>query len=130
MSPKIEYSVTRVPWNDWDNIMETVSLDGSYSEEIENEVWTAIENMEDFSNPWVVVAIHEGPIIAKIFNKEEAARKYVKSIKKRLPKTSQVLCLKAEYKSNLKPVIKPMINDGKNTMAEVKWKGKILRPLK
>lgn len=110
MSPKIEYSVTRVPWNDWNNIMETVSLDGSYSEEIKNEVWTAIENMEDFSDPWVVVAIHDGPMIAKIFNKEETARKYIKRIKKRLPKNSQILCLRAEYQSYLKPVSKPTIN--------------------
>jgi hypothetical protein len=51
MSRKVDYSVTRVPSNNWNNIMETVSLDGSYSDEIKDEVWTAIENMEDFSNP-------------------------------------------------------------------------------
>lgn len=110
MSPKIEYSVTRVPWNDWNNIMETVSLDGSYSEEIKNEVWTAIENMEDFSKPWVVVEINNNRPIAKIFRDEETARKYIKRIKKRLPKKSQILCLRAEYKSNLKLVSKPTID--------------------
>jgi hypothetical protein len=51
MSKRINYSVTRVPSNDWNSIMETVSLDSSYSDEIKEEVWSAIENMEDFSYP-------------------------------------------------------------------------------
>ena len=30
MAKKNDYSVTRVPTDDWNNIMETVTLDGSY----------------------------------------------------------------------------------------------------
>ena len=59
--------MTRVASNDWDNLMETVTLYRSYSEEIKNEVWIAIENMEDFSNPWVVVKIRDGKASAKVF---------------------------------------------------------------
>ena len=48
MPKKIDYSVTRFPSDDWNNIMETVTLDGSYSEDIKNDVRTAVENMEVF----------------------------------------------------------------------------------
>jgi hypothetical protein len=40
MPKKTDYTVIRVPDNDWNNIMETVTLDGSYSDEIKDEVWT------------------------------------------------------------------------------------------
>lgn len=66
MAKMNDYSVTRVPTDDWNNIMETVTLDGSYSEEIKDEVWTAVENMEDFSNPWVFIKIKDGKASAKI----------------------------------------------------------------
>ena len=85
MASKKSYTVTRVPSNDWDNLMETVSLDSSYSEEIKGEVWSALENMEDFSEPWVVVKIKNGNAIAKIFRDEQSARKQVEKSKGKLP---------------------------------------------
>ena len=96
MAKKTKYTVTRVPDNDWNNIMETVTLDGSYSEEIKDEVWTAVENMEDFSNPWVVVTLKDGRTTAKIFPNEKSARKYVGSSKGKLP-VEQVFCVKGQY---------------------------------
>jgi hypothetical protein len=99
MPRKIDYSVTRVPSNDWNNIMETVSLDGSYSEEIKNEVWTAIENMEDFSNPWVVVKILNGKTSAKIFGDKDAAQKHIEKSKKRSQGKEQYFLVKASYQS-------------------------------
>lgn len=99
MPRKIDYSVTRVPSNDWNNIMETVSLDGSYSDEIKDEVWTAIENMEDFSNPWVVVKIREGQASARIFGSKEVALKYMENSKKKSRENEQYFCTKANYQS-------------------------------
>jgi len=98
MAKKNDYSVTRVPTDDWNNIMETVTLDGSYSEEIKDEVWTAVENMEDFSNPWVVIKIKAGKASAKIFGMEEYARKYAEKIKKKA-QSEQVFCVKGQYQS-------------------------------
>jgi hypothetical protein len=102
MKPRKEYTVTRVPINDWNNVTETLSLDGSdgsFSNEIRNEIWTAFDNMEDFSYPWVVVAIKEnGFPRAHIFRNEEMARKYTEKIKKNLPESAQALCLKACYR--------------------------------
>jgi hypothetical protein len=99
MPRKIDYSVTRVPSNDWDNLMETVTLDGSYSEEIKNEVWTAIENMEDFSNPWVIVKIRDETASAKIFNNKDVAIKYLEHLRKRAKGNEQYFCIKATYQS-------------------------------
>ncbi len=84
---KTDYSVTRCPSNDWNNIMETVTLDGTYSEQIRNEVWTALEHMQDYSNPWIVIEIKDGKINAAIYPNEEAAKRKVAKIKKRLPNT-------------------------------------------
>jgi hypothetical protein len=98
MAKKNDYSVTRVPTNDWDNIMETVTSDGSYSDEIKNEVWTAIENMEDFSEPWVVIKIKEGKANVKIFGREKSARKYVENIKRK-SSSEQLFCVKGQYQS-------------------------------
>lgn len=98
MAKKNDYSVTRIPTDDWDNIMETVTLDGSYSEEIKNEVWTAVENMEDFSNPWVVIKVENGKASAKIYGREESARKYVEKMKKKA-QSEQVFCVKGQYQS-------------------------------
>lgn len=98
MAGKKYYSVTRVPSDDWDNIMETVTLDGSYSEEIKDEVWTAIENMEDFSLPWVVVKVENGKASVRIFSNEEAARKYTKKLSGKSSQ-KQVFCTKGQYQS-------------------------------
>ncbi len=96
MAKKTEYTVTRVPVNDWDNLMETVALDGSYSEEIKTEIESALENMEDFSEPWVVVTIKDGKATAKIFTNEQSARKYFGNSKAKLP-GQQVFCVKGQY---------------------------------
>jgi len=96
MGARIAYSVTRVPDDDWNNLMETVTLDGSYSEEIKNEVWTALEHMKDFSEPWVVVTIKDGKETAKIFNKEKPARKYVERVKRK-SQSHQLFCVRAQY---------------------------------
>jgi hypothetical protein len=99
MPRKIDYSVTRVPSNDWNNIMETVSLDGSYSEEIKNEVRTAIENMEDFSSPWVVMKIRDGKASARIFGEKDTAHRYIENSKRRSKASDQYFCIKATYQS-------------------------------
>ena len=79
--------------------METVTLDGSYSEEIKTEVWTTVEHMEDFSNPWVVVKIKDGKASAKIFGSKDVAQKYVENLKKRLRQNEQYFCIKGTYQS-------------------------------
>ena len=96
MAKKTEYTVTRVPVNDWDNLMETVTLDGSYSEEIKTEVKSALENMEDFSEPWVVVKIQNGRATAKIFSDEKSARKLAGNSNGRFS-NEQVFCIKGQY---------------------------------
>lgn len=100
MEKNTDYTVVRVPDNDWNNIMETVTLDGSYSEEIKNEVWTAIENMESFSYPWVVVKIINDGMSAKIFSSKDAAEIYITNSKKRSKANAQYFCIKATYQSN------------------------------
>lgn len=99
MPRKTVYSVTRVPSDDWNNIMETVTLDGSYSEQIKNEIWTALENMEDFSNPWVAIKIQNGKATAKIFGDKDLAHKYIENLKKKSNKNEQYFCIKATYQS-------------------------------
>jgi len=99
MPRKIDYTVTRVPSDDWNNIMETVSLDGSYSDEIKDEVWTAMENMEEFSNPWVVVKIRNGKASARIFGDKDMAQKYLEKSKKSLKGNEQYFCIKAIYQN-------------------------------
>ena|SRR5215204_1425914 len=99
MSKKIDYTVARVPSNDWDNIMETVTLDGSFSEEIKDEVWTAIENTEYFSNPWVVVTLANGKANARIFNNKDSAQKHINRAKKKLNTNQQFFCIKGQYQS-------------------------------
>lgn len=96
MGARITYSVTRVPDDDWNNLMETVTLDGSYSEEIKREVWTALEHMKDYSSPWVVVTMKDGKETAKICNTEESARKYVKRTRRK-SQNLRFLCIKATY---------------------------------
>jgi len=99
MSKKKDYSVTRVPSHDWDNIMETVTLDGSYSEEIKNEVWAAIENMEDFSTPWIVVKIVNEKASARIFGDKGVAQRYMEASKKKSKGNGKYFCIKATYQS-------------------------------
>ena len=96
MGKKIEYSVTRVPDDDWNNLMETVTLDGTYSEEIKHEVWTALEHMKDYSEPWVVLTMKAEKETAKICSNEKSARKYVERIRKKSPNLP-FLCIKATY---------------------------------
>lgn len=96
MASKKSYTVTRVPSNDWDNLMETVSLDGSYSEEIKGEVWSALENTEDFSEPWVVIKIKGDQATAKIYPNEQSARKQVEKSKGK-SSHEQVFCVKGQY---------------------------------
>jgi hypothetical protein len=79
--------------------METVTLDESYSEEIKDEVWIAIENMESFSFPWVVVKIADGKASAKIFNNKDSAEKFIERAKKKSSANEQYFCIKATYQS-------------------------------
>jgi hypothetical protein len=99
MPRKTDYSVTRIPSHDWNNIMETVTLDGSYSEEIKNDVWAAVENIEDFSNPWVVVKIGNGKASARIFGDKDVAQIYMENSKRRSKGNEQYFCVKASYQS-------------------------------
>jgi len=95
---KSKYSVARAPSNDWDNIMETVTLDGSYSEQIKNEIWTAVENIQFYSYPWVVVKISKGKSSAKIFSNKETAQKYFSKEQKKLNPNEQVFCVQGQYR--------------------------------
>ena len=95
---KTSYTVARVPDNDWDNLLETVTLDGSYSEQIKNEVWTAVENIQFYSNPWVVVKIGYGKSSAKIFSVQGTAQKYFLKEQKKLKPNEQILCVQGQYR--------------------------------
>jgi diadenosine tetraphosphate (Ap4A) HIT family hydrolase len=95
---KTSHTVVRVPDNDWNNLMETVTLDGSYSEQIKNEVWTAMENIRDYSYPWVVVKISEGKSSAKIFRDKEDAQKYFLKEKKKLKRDEQIFYMRGYYR--------------------------------
>lgn len=95
-----DYTVVRVPDHDWNNIMETVTLDGSYSDEIKDEVWTAIENMESFSYPWVVVKIINKKVSATIFSNKDSAEAYIANSKRSSKTKAQYFCVKATYRSN------------------------------
>jgi hypothetical protein len=75
-------------------------LDGSYSDEIKNEVWTAIENMESFSTPWVVVKIINGKASAKIFNNKASAQKHIERANRKSSANEQFFCIKGYYQSN------------------------------
>jgi len=96
MGKKTEYCVTRAPEDDWNNLMETVTLDGTYSEEIKNEVWTALEHMEDYSNPWVVLTIKDDKGTAMVFSNEKLARKYIEKANRK-SQGHQLFCVKARY---------------------------------
>ena len=100
MVDKVNFSVTLVPSNDWDNIMETVTLDGAYSEEIKNEVWSAIEKMEDFSKPWIIIRIKEEKASAEIFPNEQIAREYFQNIQKESA-DEQLFCIPGQYQSQI-----------------------------
>lgn len=99
MAKKIDYTVTRVPSKDWDNVMETLTLDGSYSDEIKKEVWAAIENMEGFSNPWVVVKIVKEKASATIFGDKDAVTRYIENSRKRSKADGQYFLINAKYHS-------------------------------
>mgnify|MGYP003407043154 CR=1 FL=1 len=101
MPKKTDYCVTRVPSHDWDNLMETVTLDGTYSEEIKSDVWSALENMEDFSEPWIVIKIKNGEAEAKTFPNETSARKKVEG-SKRKSLNQQFFCVKGQYQDKAK----------------------------
>jgi hypothetical protein len=60
---------------------------------------TAVENMEDFSNPWVVMKIVDGKVSAKIFNNKEFAQNYIDKSKKKLLTNEQYFCVKGTYQS-------------------------------
>ena len=94
---KLSYTVVRIPNNDWDNLMETVTLDGSYSDEIKDEVWTAVENVQFYSNPWVVVRVGSKPN-AKIFSNRDSAQKYFLKEQKKLKPNEQLFFIQGQYR--------------------------------
>jgi len=99
MKPQKSYDIIRIPSDDWNNLAETLSLDGSYSEQIKNEVWSALEHIRFLSDPWVVVQITEGtPVKANLLADKEMAQKFAAKIKKKLPPDAHVLCIKAKYR--------------------------------
>lgn len=101
MTHRKSYDIIRIPSNDWDNLAETVSLDESYSEEIKSEIWSALENVNFLSDPWVVVQITDGLFAkANLLANKEAAQKFAKRIKKNLPSNVQVLCVRARYRQS------------------------------
>jgi hypothetical protein len=101
MTSRKSYSIFRIPDDDWNNITETVTLDGSYSEEIKNEIWNALENITTLSDPWVVIQVTEGGSArANLFADKKAAQKYAKRVKKNLPKNKLLLCVRAPFKQS------------------------------
>ena len=72
-------------------------MDGSYSEEIKNEVWTAIENMRFYSNPWSI-RISEGKLNAKIFSNKDFAQEYFVEEQKKLKPNQQIYCIQGQYR--------------------------------
>jgi hypothetical protein len=95
---KTSFTVARVPDNDWNNLLETVTLDGSYSEQIKDEVWTAVENIRFYSNPWIVVKISKRKSSAKIFSNKEAAQRYFFKEQKKLKPNEQAFCVQGQYR--------------------------------
>ena len=99
MSPRKSYDLIRIPSDDWDNIAETLSLDGSNSEEIKNEIWSALENVRFLPDPWVVVQITAGTSPkAHLLRDKEAAQKFAEKIRKRVSSNTLVLSIRARYK--------------------------------
>jgi hypothetical protein len=95
MPKKKNYVVTRVPSDDWNNLMETVTLDGSFPEEIKGEIESALENMEDFSEPWIMIKVKDGMASANIFPNEELARAQVE--KEKGETHQQVFLVKGQF---------------------------------
>lgn len=101
MTSRKNYDIIRIPSDDWDNIAETVSLDGSYSEEIKNEIWSALENIRFLPDPWVVVQITVGtPPKAYLLADKEEAQKFAEKIKKKVPHNTSVLSIRARYRQS------------------------------
>lgn len=50
-----DYDFVKVPSKDMDLLMETVSLDGSYSFDLKRGIRRAMENIKYFSSIWVVL---------------------------------------------------------------------------
>jgi hypothetical protein len=99
MSPQKKYDIIRIPSKDWNNIAETVSLDGSYSEEIKNEIWTALEHIEFLLEIWIVLQMANGAVVkADILRDKESAEIYAERQRARLPKSTQVVSIKAGYR--------------------------------
>ncbi|MCG3146004.1 MAG: hypothetical protein HONDAALG_03800 [Gammaproteobacteria bacterium] len=99
MTSRREYDIIRIPSNDWELISETVSLDGSYPEELKGEIWKALDNIRFLPDPWVVVQITEGNSPkAYLFADEKAAEKYAATVKKNLPKKTSIICVRVLYK--------------------------------
>lgn len=101
MTPRKDYDIIRIPSSDWELIAETVSLDGSYSEELKSEIWKALDNIRFLPDPWVVVQITEGNSPrAYLFADKKAAEKYVATVKKKLSKKASIICVRASYKQS------------------------------
>lgn len=95
---KKKYDLVSVPSDGWDSIMETVTLDKSYSQEIRDEIWGAIEKIEFLSFPWIALVIKDGkPKKVLLFNKEERALIYAEKAQKKLSKNTQIFCIQTAY---------------------------------
>ncbi len=76
-----DYDFVRVPSKGMDVLMETVSIDGSYSITLKKEVENAMDNIEYFSSVWVVLAKDgekQAPI--KAFVRKKHAQAYRESL--------------------------------------------------
>jgi len=99
MTSRKEYDIIRIPSNDWELISETVSLDGSYPEELKGEIWKALDNIKFLPDPWVVVQITEdNSSKAYLFADGKTAEKYAAMVKKKSSKKTSIICVKASYK--------------------------------
>jgi len=95
---KKKYDLVSITSNGWDSIMETVTLDKSYSQEIRDEIWGAIETVEFLPFPWITLEIKDGkPKKALLFQDEKAALKYAEKAQKKLSEKTQIFCIKTKY---------------------------------
>lgn len=90
------YDYVRVPSNDWDILMETVALDGSYSKDIKQDVWKAMDNIKHISSPWIVFSLDPEYITQSyVFVDEESAKSYIAENNQ----NGKLNCAKADFYS-------------------------------
>jgi len=95
MPRKVTHTVVRCPDSDWENLMDAVTLEGGNRE----DVWDALENLEYFSEPWLIIIIKNDKVSARIFSNQKSAQAYGERVKKRYLVNVKVYCIKGQYQN-------------------------------